>query len=105
MALTVAKTSSGIEGVRRYWEGTVDFDSSYATGGESFNPSTSPTIGVSSLDRIDWVSIAPKSGYTFEYSFHASTPKILAYSGSSEVSNTTDLSAVTGVRVRIVWRG
>ncbi|MEE9125353.1 MAG: hypothetical protein V3U14_12820 [candidate division NC10 bacterium] len=35
MALTFTKTAAGVAGDKRYWFGTVAFDSSYPTGGEA----------------------------------------------------------------------
>jgi hypothetical protein len=83
----------------------VDFDSSYPTGGESFTPADA------GFPVIYALIAEPKSGYIFEYDY--TNEKIKAYycdydSGSDdvliEVANTTDLSAVTGVRLLVFGR-
>jgi len=92
MALTNTVRNVNIEGARKAVTVDITFDSSYATGGEAFVPDD---VG---LSVIDFADIAATGGRTFSYS--ASTGKILAYAGSTEVTNATDLSAVT-VRARI----
>ena len=89
------------------WHGTVAFDSSYPTGGEAFNAESE-----TGFSDVFAVQVLPKAGYTFEYvdSATAANRKIKAYwvdtsvdgAAQAEVADTTDLSAVTGVRV-IVW--
>lgn len=86
------------------WMGTVDFDSSYATGGEAFNAESE--AGFSDIVQV-WV--APKNGFTFEYvdSATAANRKIKAFwvdtttdgAAQVEVTSTTNLSTVTGVPV------
>lgn len=78
---------------------TVDFDSSYPTGGEPLDLS-------GDFKDLLFVHIEPKSGYIFEYDY--TSKKVLAYWNDAdagadaaliEVADTTDLSALTGVRV------
>ena len=73
--------------------GTVDFDSSYPTGGETLDLS-------GYFDTVQFVLAEPTSGYVFEYD-HTNL-KLKAYTAGSEVSNATDLSAVTGVNFMAV---
>jgi hypothetical protein len=76
---------------------TVDFDSSYPTGGESF-----PLVGIG-LSQILYAEFQSKAGYVFSWDY--TNFKLQAYcsNGASpaalnEVPNTTNLSTVTGVR-------
>lgn len=79
------------------------FDSSYPTGGEALAPSA---LGMARFERV----IAEnKSGYLFEYDY--TNEKLLAYyadnDGASDgaliqVADTTDLSAVTGVKLTVI---
>jgi hypothetical protein len=98
MALTLSSKSQYVEGDRKVTYITLAFDNSYATGGLSLTPAQ---LG---FKNLYWIDISQTSGYTFQYSF--STNKILVYwcggSGAvqSQVTNATDLSTLTGVRVR-----
>lgn len=71
MALTIAETKRGVVGNLRYWVGTVAFDTSYPTGGESFKP---VDIG---WDSFFLVFPAPTKGVTFEFDY--TNNKVLAY--------------------------
>ena len=73
MALTVTKTGdwNGTLGNLRYAKVTLDFDSSYPTGGESL---TAADLG---LRTIDFINIESKSGLVFEYDY--TNYKVLAY--------------------------
>lgn len=75
--------------------GTIDFDSSYPTGGESISIP---------LNEVKGMLIENKSGYVFQYD--RANKKILAYYADCdfagdkaliEVANATSLSALTGV--------
>jgi hypothetical protein len=79
--------------------GTFDFDTSYPTGGESFDVSNFFPKGVVA------VIPSPKSGYVFEYD--SDDEKLLAYYADYdatddgaliEVADTTDLAAITDVK-------
>jgi hypothetical protein len=82
------------------YTGTIDFDSSYPTGGEA--------LDLASNTRIETLIAQSKSGYVFEWD--AANQKLLAYrqkdpaaAGGADialpqVANATDLSAVTGVQ-------
>lgn len=113
MALTVtnhAGTGPGIAGTRpvyaasggrglKFVTGTIAFDASYPTGGEA-------TTDISGhFTELLGVIFESKSGYTFSYDY--TNNKVLAYVGDNDavadgpqaqVADTTDLSAVTGVR-------
>lgn len=108
MALTVtnqAGTGPGIASTRpvyaasggrglKFVTGTVAFDASYPTGGEA-------TTDISGhFTELLGVVFEAKGGRTFAYNY--ADNKVLAYAGSSEVADTTDLSAVTGVRF-LAW--
>ena len=72
MALTITKEYSNI-GSKQMVNGTIMFDSSYPTGGESFDPDV--LFGV---HDIDYVMIENRNGYFFEYD--AANKKIKAFS-------------------------
>jgi hypothetical protein len=94
VALTVSAGTVGYEGNKKVWRGTVTFDSSYATGGETFSPTSQGFV------TVDQVEVFPSVGYVPEYI--TSTGKILARwvdttvdgAALAEVASTTDLSAV-----------
>lgn len=70
--------------------GTFDFGDSYPAGGEDFDLKPYFPKGIVN------VNVFPKSGYTFEYD--ETNKKIIAYSAAdTEVTDATDLSALTGV--------
>jgi hypothetical protein len=87
MALTLKLVRTSVQGNTRvnYYDAT--FDASYATGGLALKPSD---VG---LSRIVAVDASPVGGRSFPYV--ASTGKLQAFGGTTEVTNTTDLSAVT----------
>lgn len=77
---------------------SIDFDSSYPTGGEAVTPDN---VG---LTRIDHAIIAPRLGFVF--SFDLATSKIKAFQGDNtnaaaapliEVPNATNMAAETGI--------
>lgn len=63
MALTISNLKFDIAGVSNVVRGTIGFDSSYATGGESLTPAM---LGLSVIDQITVVDAA---GYSFEYDY------------------------------------
>ena len=79
--------------------GSIDWDASYPTGGEDFTPSQ---IG---LKTIEHIVFAPKDGLLAEFDSAANKVKafFFDYNNASdglaiEVSDTFDLSAVTGMQ-------
>lgn len=81
----------------------IDFDASYATGGEALTPAT---VG---MQQFDLVLCESAVGYVFRYDYTANT--LLAYwadnngvadSALIQVPDTTNLSAVTNVRTLII---
>jgi hypothetical protein len=103
MALTV--TLDGFPrllGNRKVVTGTVTFDSSYPTGGESI---TLIQLGLSALQNLDVTNEYGSSttAYMVTWNKSATAPKLFAYMGDNnnasdgpfiEVANTTDLSAL-----------
>lgn len=87
MALTISNRNPGVAGNKRRNTLDITFDSSYATGGESLTPAA---LG---LVNVDVVLATGSGGYVFKYD--KANQKLLAFTGGSEVSSTTDLSAVT----------
>lgn len=90
MALTVGLTGDwlGSQGNRRTVHGTITFDDSYATGGESLTPAN---IG---LGRIDRIQFNPVDGYTIEYDY--ATQKVKVYTGSAGVAAHTHGFKIVG---------
>lgn len=108
MAITVRKDPEPIKfpglTVRSY---EVDFDSSYPTGGEVWDISAD-------FDVIKTAIFESKGGYTFELTSKdaPASSKIKAYwvdttvdgAPLAEITNTTDISAVTKVGVIIIGK-
>lgn len=103
MAVTTTPvTGPEVPGNRRFVTATVQFDASYPTGGEAVS------LADLGLTRLDFMWVSPPAGdFTYVVAWDGSTtaPKIKVYwspvnpqSYSPEVSNTTDLSAIS-VRV------
>lgn len=74
MALTISNLVRHNVGDARLHVGTIDFDSSYPTGGESLTPAN---VGLVKIDSMDFDS---QSGYTFVYDH--SNQKVLVYVAS-----------------------
>lgn len=100
MALTLDTFQRFSLGAKRCVIADVDLDSSYPTGGESLTPANLR------LGRIDFLIAEPSAGYVFTYD--RTNKKLLAYyadnnaAGDSaliQVPDTTDLSAVTNIRI------
>src|SRR5687768_15933821 len=100
--MTVAATQVGtphVLGDLQVRIADLAFDSSYPTGGESVTPAM---LG---LNTIDFLLAEPSGGYTFEYD-HADG-LLIAYwvdttvdgAPLAEVADTTDIDALTAVRV------
>lgn len=101
MALTVTANPPQLVGTRRRVTGTITFDSSYLTGGETFTPAN---IGLGQLEELE---VRPglgssTTGYVPVWNRSTSAPKVLALMGDNnnasdgpliEVASTTDLSA------------
>jgi len=101
MALTVSISRMGKIDRESIRDGTISFDSSYPTGGESFTPSDLKLQGINHID------ISPKDGYVFEYDYTNQKVKVYYADYASanagaliEVPNATDLSTLTGVKFR-----
>lgn len=101
MALTVTISQFGPSGNMNRVVGTLAFDASYPTGGESL---TAANVGLASAYPI---KVQPYGGYVFDYD--ATNSKVRAYRQTDpadtggadvalvEVADTTDLSALTAV--------
>ena len=96
LTLTVPGNASdvvGVPGNNKYVIKRIQFDSSYATGGEAL---TATTLGLESLHII--MCEAEDSGYVAQYDY--SGEKLAIYEAGAdaaaldEVGNTTDLSAL-----------
>lgn len=103
MALSVTVDLHEHVGRKRFKYVTLAFDSVYPTGGEAVLPAK---FG---LGRVDFAFFNPRAGYIFEYDY--TNDKVLVYwtdlSASSdsalvEVTASTDLATLTGVRGLIV---
>ena len=82
MALTVSLTGDWMSSVgnRRAVDGTITFDSSYATGGESL---TAANIGLGTIDHIQFNQ--GEDGYVFEWDKTNNT--VIVYSPQLEVAS------------------
>jgi hypothetical protein len=76
MALTFSNLKYDVEGTNRVVRGTVAFDSSYASGGETLTPSV---FGLNTL--VNFNVINAEAGYSFEYL--PTTGKLKVYFGSA----------------------
>ncbi len=98
MALTISNLVRHNVGDARLHVGTIDFDSSYPTGGESLTPAN---VGLTKIDSIDFDST---SGYTFVYDH--TNQKVLAYVASpggtlSKPTFTVEASGAIGTNMEI----
>lgn len=99
MALTYTADAPDIVAGERQVRGTITFDSSYPTGGESFSVTA---VGLTALNHLSFQTSS--SGYVPVWDRSTSAPKVLALMGDNnnssdgpliQVADTTDLSAVT----------
>ena len=102
MALTISSDDPVIRGQQLVWEGTVTFDSSLASGGESFTPAD---VGFVVFDRV---KVQFAGGYEFVYDDTNET--IVPYEVGPGTSNTggvtdDDSAATNGVAVYVVPAG
>lgn len=105
MALTFTKTASGVFGDKRYWVGTVAFDSSYPSGGETVSASdVEMTLAVDAVIPSAQSSLVP----TKVVSYDPSTGKLVVNveDGTTgimaEAGNGTDQSDVVDVQVFVL---
>jgi len=96
MALTVKNKEYTVFGNKRVMFFEVDFDDAYPTGGEELKPAT---LG---LRRFDFVNVTNKGGYTFDFDYTNNKIVVRNISDGNEVSNGTDLSSLTGVKVMVI---
>lgn len=108
MALTITISDKSVFGNKKVRLGTIAFDSSYPTYGESY------TAAMFALSKINQLVVFPSGGYTIEPD--TTNLKLVvkgqrADSTSSgvvtleEVDNTTNLSTLTGVPFIIFGTG
>ncbi len=100
MSLIYTVNSTERVGRQKVVTGTVQFDSSYPTGGEPFSFTS---VGLASLESLH---VAGAGGYVLVWNNSTSSPSIIAYQGDNdnaadapgnEVPGTTNLaSAITG---------
>lgn len=96
MAVTVSILGRDKTAQRKVVHGTVSLDNSYPTNGE---PCAMVVLG---LGQIDYIEFSNGNGYTAQYDY--TNQKIVMYaSAATEVTNTTDLSAIT-LRYRAVGK-
>lgn len=98
MALTYTVDNTQLVGTKRMTQGTITYDSSYATGGETVDPHA---LGLQMLTDL---RISPSTGgYIGVWDRSTTAPKLMAFYGDNnnasdgpliEVPSTTDLSAV-----------
>lgn len=100
MALTVTISTKSVMGNRRYHTGTLDFDSSYPTGGE---PITVANVGfISEINDMTFAALGAALGY--DVKFDRVNSKVMVFrtdqvdDPAEEVPDTTNLSTLTGVQ-------
>lgn len=93
MPLTVSINRDGyqVHGSQVMVRGTLDFDSSYPTGGESL---TAANLGLRVLDHI---VIHPHSGLVFAYDY--TNAKVLAYNQGITTGSTAAADSTSGALV------
>lgn len=100
MALVVTRSDDqriqGLSGDKRRVSGTIAFDASYPTGGESLLNSQ---LG---LDTVTSISVFPTNGFVFQYRPDPTFTVRVYRSGTAdavlnEVTAATDLSSLTAV--------
>lgn len=98
MGLTIAPVKSYVTGDRRTVIADVTFDSSYPTGGEAL---TASDLGLTGT--LTYVNAAPApTGHVCPYD--RTNSKLMAFNGTTEIANTTDLSTVT-TRLMAIGKG
>jgi hypothetical protein len=80
----------GVGGDEKCYKVDITMSSSYATSGDTFDSASIPLNTITRVLIPGTVGAATSLQWT-----GAGTTKIIAYAGSSQVSNTTDLSGVT----------
>lgn len=106
MALTISNVKKGLNPVLNCYEavGTIAFDSSYPTGGEALD------LGANAETILHIQCNTSSGGYVFTFDY--ANQKLLAFYSDNnnaadgpliQVPDTTDLSAVTGVRFRALY--
>lgn len=95
MALTLAPKHEYVVGDRLELVIDITFDNSYPTGGLALTPAN---LGFTELDVVN--ATPDTAGHTFPYDY--TNQKLMAFSGGSQVANTTDLHTTT---TRVVARG
>lgn len=91
MALTYTKKRDYVTGDVKVWIGSVTFDSSLASGGESVDLTQ---LGFSQVFSI---VAAPTAGYVFDWDGSATAPKLVAYpsGGVQSASKTVAVGSMT----------
>lgn len=102
MALTLTKTASGVMGDKRYWLGTLAFDDSYPTGGESVT-----AANVEMQSAIDGAVVGTGNVATKRVAFDPSASKFMVFvedgttGKEAEAGNTSDQSGITDVQLLV----
>ena len=102
MALTFTKQAAGVIGDKRYWLGTVAFDSSYPTGGEALT-----AANFEFQVAVEGVLVGASSSLVFtkKVSFDPSTDKLVigVEDGTTgieaEAANASNQSGVVDVQI------
>lgn len=85
MALTYSVNPPQIVGTKRQVTGTITFDSSYATGGEDFDPETVGLVNLENL-RVQTGRASTTTAYAVAWNRSTSAAKVQAF----WVDTTTD---------------
>ena len=105
MSITLTPVKTFVEGNQKRVIQTIALDSSYPTGGYAL---TGSTLGCD-VALHDVTFNQGTGGYVYNYDYTASKVKLFWSNGTgavlSEVTNATDVSAVTALRVCAVGKG
>jgi hypothetical protein len=86
MALSVVQKQVLSLGSAKGVISTITFDSSYPTGGEDL---LAADLGLSQVHGL-----VPMIGSGYNFQFNQSTGKLLAFNGTSQIANSTNLSTL-----------
>lgn len=98
MALTIVPVRTFVLGDHRCVIADVTFDNSYATGGESL---TQTDLGLT-RSLMSLAAGAATTGHACPYDY--TNAKLMAFNGTTQIANTTDLSTVT-TRIVAIGKG
>ncbi len=91
MALTLTKVASGVKGNQRYWQGNIQFDSSYPTGGEAI---TAASFGMHTIKAVSVTGGVDTEDRVVQWDQANSKLEVIVMSTGAQAANASDQSAV-----------